>query len=207
MRSLLVIHHMTTAAAQHDSQTKTLLPEQILRSFGYQVIAARNEKQALAGLKESDGAVLHLPLEGIKSWNDKLEQHKSMPILWWCSDITAGRSLEACEDEVVIDGLLFPSMNEHELHWSLHFSSKHFYARQQWRDEKRQLQARIEERKWIDMAKGILCEMKNITESEAYDILRKQAMNERKRMVDVATSIVKLYQLLQESGSGGASKP
>ena len=30
------------------------------------------------------------------------------------------------------------------------------------------------------MAKGILCEMKQISESEAYDVLRKQAMNERK---------------------------
>lgn len=40
----------------------------------------------------------------------------------------------------------------------------------------------------------------------SYDVLRKQAMNERKRMVDVATSIVKLYQLLQETGSGGAKK-
>ena len=28
-------------------------------------------------------------------------------------------------------------MKEHELHWTLHFSSKHFYERQQWHDEKR----------------------------------------------------------------------
>lgn len=48
------------------------------------------------------------------------------------------------------------------------------------------------------MAKGILSKTKNISESEAYDLLRKQAMNERKRMVDVATSIVKVYQLLQD---------
>lgn len=39
---------------------------------------------------------------------------------------------------------------------------------------------------------------KNISEAEAYDVLRKQAMNERKRMVDVATSIVKVYQILQD---------
>ncbi|GIO34076.1 hypothetical protein J2TS6_52170 [Paenibacillus albilobatus] len=66
--------------------------------------------------------------------------------------------------------------------------------------------ARIEERKWIDQAKGILCELKNISDAEAYDLLRKQALNERKRMVDVATSIVRLHPLLRRSDSGGINK-
>ncbi|OXL86199.1 histidine kinase [Paenibacillus sp. SSG-1] len=206
MRSLLVIHRQTPPSERSDSDSRTLLPEYILRSYGYQVHLARNEEQAIAGIGDADGAVLHLPVSEIKAWCGKLEKHKQTPVLWWCSDTAASMSLEACEDDVIIDGLLFPTMKAHELHWSLHFSSAHFYERQQWKNERKQLLARIEERKWIDMAKGILCELKNISESEAYDVLRKQAMNERKRMVDVATSIVKLYQLLQESSSGGAKK-
>lgn len=206
MRSLLVIHHPVPASERSDTDARALLPEFILRSYGYKVHLARSEKQAMAGIMEADGTVLHLPVAAIKSWCSTLEQQKRVPVLWWCSDHAASQSLEACEDDVTIDGLLFPTMKEHELHWTLHFSSKHFYEREQWHNERTQLLARIEERKWIDMAKGILCKMKNISESEAYDVLRKQAMNERKRMVDVATSIVKLYQLLQETGSGGAKK-
>ncbi|MNP81963.1 ANTAR domain protein [compost metagenome] len=60
-----------------------------------------------------------------------------------------------------------------------------------------QLVSRLEERKWIDMAKQILCDMNRISEAEAYDVLRKRAMNERKRMVDIATSIVKAHQQLK----------
>ncbi|MNY46685.1 Nitrate regulatory protein [compost metagenome] len=89
-------------------------------------------------------------------------------------------------------------MQPQEIHWILHFSARQCFERQQWLKEREQLLSRIEERKWIDMAKGILSKAKNISESEAYDLLRKQAMNERKRMVDVATSIVKVYQLLQD---------
>ncbi|MNE97898.1 ANTAR domain protein [compost metagenome] len=55
------------------------------------------------------------------------------------------------------------------------------------------------------MAKAILRETRGITESEAYDLLRKQAMNERKRMVDVATSLVKAYELLHKSDVKGAN--
>jgi two-component system, response regulator / RNA-binding antiterminator len=54
----------------------------------------------------------------------------------------------------------------------------------------------LEERKWIDQAKSILCEVKQLTEKEAYHILRKQAMDERRKVADVAASIVKVYRLL-----------
>lgn len=69
--------------------------------------------------------------------------------------------------------------------------------RKQWERERQQLHSRLEDRKWIDMAKAILCEMRHISESEAYDQLRRKAMDERKRMVDVAKAIVKAHQLLQ----------
>jgi response regulator NasT len=104
----------------------------------------------------------------------------------------------------MIDGILTPSMRAQEVHWALHFGAKQCFERQQWQNERTQLLSRIEERKWIDMAKGILCEIKHISESEAYDLLRKQAMNERKRLVDVATSIVNVYRLLQEQKQKGA---
>ena len=53
------------------------------------------------------------------------------------------------------------------------------------------------------MAKGILCKMNNISESEAYDVLRKQAMNERKEWwmsQPRSSSCINS----QETGSGGA---
>lgn len=198
MRSLLVIHNESTATERQSGRAaKKLLPEYILQSTGYQVRHTSQDEQAKEWLPESEAVVLHIPISVIGPVVSKLLEKKTVPMLWWCSPHTASLSLSDCEDDVMIDGVLTPSMTENEIHWVLHFSEKQCFERKQWADERKQLLSRLEERKWIDMAKGILCEIKNISEAEAYDLLRKQAMNERKRMVDVATSIVKVYQLLQ----------
>ena len=90
-------------------------------------------------------------------------------------------------------------MSPLEIHCALLLGVNHYFQRTEWQQEREQLLSKLEERKWVDQAKRILCEIKGISEAEAYDFFRKQAMNERKRMVDVATSIVKVYQILQGS--------
>jgi Response regulator with putative antiterminator output domain len=206
MRSLLVIHNQSKATErQSAAASKTLLPEYVLRSAGYTITKAHSEELANKLIVDADACILDVPIPQIKSWGTALLKQKIVPLLWWCSDSTATLSVEACDDNVMVDGVLSASMNPLEIHWTLHFSSKQCFERQQWNMERKELLSRIEERKWIDMAKGILCDLKGITESEAYDMLRKQAMNERKRMVDVATSIVKVYQLIQEQ-KGGAKR-
>lgn len=203
MRSLLVVEQRAAiGGAVQDSQLEELSKQQTpkykLESFGYQVLRAGDEQKAELHMGSADGVILHLPLNEVKMWGVKLLKHKTVPMPWWCSAGTVSLSAAFCEDEVPVDGILTPSMSEQELHWALHFGSKQCFERLQWMNEKKQLEGRLEERKWIDMAKGILCKIKNISEAEAYDVLRKQAMNERKRMVDVATSIVKVYQILQD---------
>ncbi|MCQ6563083.1 ANTAR domain-containing response regulator [Paenibacillus mendelii] len=203
MRSLLVVDHRTAnEAAMLDPQSEQLSikqsPAWMLEAYGYHVLRAFDEKNNELQMGSADAVILHLPLNEVKLWGTKLLKHKMIPMLWWCSADIATLSAAFCEDDLPIDGLLSPSMSEQELHWALHFGSKQHFERLQWLNERKQLEARLEERKWIDMAKGILCKIKNISEAEAYDVLRKQAMNERKRMVDVATSIVKVYQLLQD---------
>jgi response regulator NasT len=48
----------------------------------------------------------------------------------------------------------------------------------------------LEERKVIDRAKGLLMKAKNLTEEEAYALLRKTAMNEKKRIAEIAQSVI-----------------
>ena len=48
----------------------------------------------------------------------------------------------------------------------------------------------LEERKVIDRAKGILMKAKNLTEEEAYALLRKTAMNENKKIAEIAQSVI-----------------
>ena len=48
----------------------------------------------------------------------------------------------------------------------------------------------LEDRKVIDRAKGILMKMKKLTEEEAYALLRKTAMNENRKIAEVAQSVI-----------------
>jgi response regulator NasT len=59
-------------------------------------------------------------------------------------------------------------------------------------------QARIalEERKVIDRAKGILMRLKNLSEEEAYSLMRRTAMNEKKKLAEIAQSIITAADLL-----------
>lgn len=172
-------------------------PDDLLNSNGFQVFSSYLESDLRRSIKEADAAILQLPISAIKTWSTLLQKWKPLPLLWWCSPSSATASLLSCEEDVPIDGILTPTMTSQEIHWALHFGAKHFFERQQWQVERTGLVSRLEERKWIDLAKGILCEVNRISEAEAYDVLRKRAMNERKRMVDVATTIVKAHQQLR----------
>lgn len=194
MHSLLIVH----PSSDPPQSSAEPAPARLLGDCGYIVESAATREEAFERVDEADAAVLVLPITDMNGWADLLLSRKTVPVLWWCTSRTATLSAAACEDDIRIDGVLSPFMQPPEVHWILHFSARRCYDRAQWAKEREQLLARIEERKWIDMAKGILSRAKNISESEAYDLLRKQAMNERKRMVDVATSIVKVYQLLHE---------
>ena len=55
----------------------------------------------------------------------------------------------------------------------------------------------LEERKVIDRAKGILMKVKNLSEESAYGLLRKTAMNENKKIVEVAQSVITAAELFK----------
>src|SRR5262249_5477364 len=65
------------------------------------------------------------------------------------------------------------------------------------RDELERARTALEERKVIDRAKGILMTAKNLTEEAAYALLRKTAMNESKKIAEVAQSVVTAAELLK----------
>jgi len=54
----------------------------------------------------------------------------------------------------------------------------------------------LEERKIVERAKGILMKNRGITEEQAFALLRQTAMNEKKKMSDIAQSIVTAAGLL-----------
>lgn len=55
----------------------------------------------------------------------------------------------------------------------------------------------LEARKTIDRAKGILMQAKGLTEEQAYAALRKTAMNEKRKIAEVAQAVVTASELLK----------
>jgi len=65
------------------------------------------------------------------------------------------------------------------------------------RDELAQAKSQLEERRTIDRAKTLLMRAKGISEDEAYGLLRRTAMNEQKRVAEVAQAINMAAELLR----------
>lgn len=55
------------------------------------------------------------------------------------------------------------------------------------------LENKLEERKIIEKAKGVIMKQKNLTEQEAYSYLRKEAMAKRKSMKEIADAILIVF--------------
>ena len=55
----------------------------------------------------------------------------------------------------------------------------------------------LQERKVIDRAKGVLMKARMIGEEEAYGLLRKTAMNENKKIIEIAQSVLTAAELLK----------
>jgi response regulator NasT len=72
-----------------------------------------------------------------------------------------------------------------------------FNAMARMQDELERVKTALEERKVIDRAKGILMRAKGLDEEEAYRVLRKTAMNEKKKIAEIAQSVLMAAELLR----------
>lgn len=183
---------------------KESLPEAMLKDLGFRIYVASNVKEISFMIPKVDAVLLSVGPDQVEPWRSRVLAIRSLPLFWWCDARTFPSN--ECRMDAGIDGLIGSTMSPLEIHCALLLGVNHYFQRTEWLQEREQLLSKLEERKWVDQAKRILCEIKGISEAEAYDFLRKQAMNERKRMVDVATSIVKVYQILKDQNQGGRKR-
>lgn len=179
-------------------------PDEMLKDLGFRIYTSSNMKEISFIIPKVDAVLLSVGPNQVTDWRTRVLAQRSLPMFWWCDTHTFPSN--ECKMDAGIDGLIGPHMSALEIHCALILGVNHYFQRTEWQQEREQLLSKLEERKWVDQAKRILCEIKGISEAEAYDFLRKQAMNERKRMVDVATSIVKVYQILQDQNKGGRKR-
>jgi response regulator NasT len=94
-------------------------------------------------------------------------------------------AIEAGVSAYVVDGL-----KKERVKPILDMAVSRFNAFSRLRDELARTKQALEERKAIDRAKGILMDVRGLSEDEAYALLRRMAMNENRRISEIAQSII-----------------
>jgi hypothetical protein len=65
------------------------------------------------------------------------------------------------------------------------------------------VRAALDERKWVERAKGLLMAHHGLDEEAAYRLLRQNAMNQKRRLSEVARAVISLAEMLPASKSAG----
>jgi two-component system, response regulator / RNA-binding antiterminator len=101
-------------------------------------------------------------------------------------------AIDAGVSAYVVDGL-----KKERVKTIVDVSISRFNAFARLREELAEAQSQLADRKAIDQAKGLVMKAKNISEEQAYAMMRKVAMNEGKKIADIARSIITAAELLR----------
>jgi two-component system, response regulator / RNA-binding antiterminator len=171
-----------------------------LREAGHvHVVRIDETSHLLSRIYSLDPDVILIDLEDPS--RDVLEQMFQMsrvvkrPIAMFVDQSDAA-SIEAAVDAGV-SAYIVGGLHKERIKNILDLCISRFNAFARLQDELDRTRTALEERKVIDRAKGILMNAKNLTEDAAYALLRKTAMNESKKIADVAQSVVTAAELLK----------
>ena len=180
--------------------TRASILEDGLREAGYtRVTVARDMQNLMRRIVDNDPDVIFIDLENPN--RDVLEQmfqvsrSVSRPIAMFVdrsdTDMIAA-AVDAGVGAYVVDGL-----KKERIKAILDMAVSRFNAFSKLRDELDRAKAALDERKVVERAKGILMKERRLTEEAAYALLRKAAMNENRRISEVAQSVVTAARLLK----------
>ena len=171
-----------------------------LREAGYvNVTRIEDRTGLLARIYAIDPDVILIDLENPS--RDELEQMFQVsravkrPIAMFV-DQSDTASIEASVDAGV-SAYIVGKLQKERIKSILDLTISRFNAFARLQSELDRAKSALEERKVIDRAKGILMKAKNLTEEQAYALLRKTAMNENKKIAEVAQSVITAAELFK----------
>jgi two-component system, response regulator / RNA-binding antiterminator len=183
-----------------ESPIRAAILEEGLREAGYTDVVWISEMQSLLSrIYALDPDVIVIDLENPS--RDVLEQMFQVsravrrPIAMFVDQSDAASiqaSVDAGVSAYIVDGL-----KKERLKPILDLCISRFNAFSKLQDELERAKSALEDRKVIDRAKGVLMKVKGLTEDEAYVLLRSTAMREKKKIVEIAQSILTASELLK----------
>lgn len=125
---------------------------------------------------------------------DQMNQAAPRPVVMFAENSDASlteKALKAGVSAYVVDGL-----QPGRVKAIMDLAIARFREYKALKDELSATRNELAERKLIDRAKGILMKRKQLDEQQAYQMLRKLAMNKGKRVADVASELIDMAELL-----------
>ena len=182
------------------SPIRAAILEEGLREAGFTGVVHISEMQSLlARIYALDPDVILIDLENPS--RDVLEQMFQVsravrrPIAMFVDQSDAASiqaSVDAGVSAYIVDGL-----KKERIKPILDLCISRFNAFAKLQDELDRTRTALEERKVIDRAKGILMKAKSLSEEEAYVLMRSTAMREKKKIGEIAQSILTASEMLK----------
>src|ERR1700744_3048240 len=183
-----------------ESPLRAAILEEGLREAGFTGVVHISEMQSLLSkIYAQDPDIILIDLENPS--RDVLEQMFQVsravrrPIAMFVDQSDAASiqaSVDAGLSAYIVDGL-----KKERIKPILDLCVSRFNAFSKLQDDLDRTKNALEERKVIDRAKGILMKLKGLTEDEAYVLLRSTAMREKKKISEIAQSILTASELLK----------
>jgi response regulator NasT len=183
-----------------ESPIRAAILEEGLREAGFTGVAHIREMQSLlARIYALDPDIILIDLENPS--RDVLEQMFQVsravrrPIAMFVDQSDAASiqaSVDAGVSAYIVDGL-----KKERIKPILDLCVSRFNAFAKLQEELERTKSALEDRKVIDRAKGILMKLKGLTEDEAYVLLRSTAMREKKKIGEIAQSIITASEMLK----------
>jgi response regulator NasT len=183
-----------------DSPVRAAILQEGLREAGYvNVVRIEGTTKLLARIYAIDPDVILIDLENPS--RDVLEQMFQVsrivkrPVAMFV-DQADSASIQASVDAGV-SAYIVNGLKKERIKSILDLCISRFNAFSRLQSELEQTRSALEERKVIDRAKGILMKAKNLSEEQAYTLLRKTAMNENRKIAEVAQSVITAAELFK----------
>jgi response regulator NasT len=165
-------------------------------SLGYQISARGTEGDALVQHVQADTSV-GLIICGLKLGSSdavecllQIAAERPVPAIVVTNNESLGAVEKALEDHVM--AYLIEPIRDGELRPTIHLVLRRFEQFKQLHEEVADLKESLITRKQIERAKGVIMRRSDVAEDEAYERLRRLAMDSRIKLVEAADKILKV---------------
>jgi response regulator NasT len=171
-----------------------------LQDKGHEVICRMSDSTNLQDSNETthaDVVIINadIPDKQVFANLTDINKTKPKPIVMFTEESNSEMANSAIKSGV--NAYIVNGLEENRVQPIIDVAIARFREFQALKDELDTIRNQLSERKAVEKAKGLLMQHKNVNEDEAYQSLRKMAMNKNKRIVDVAESVISAFELLE----------